>query len=76
MLDFNDAPAQQPAPQPDAQAAAAEISFVLEGAQVTAQNNSIPNVDTHVMRIVTGILDRADRAKKKRSLKVLAKGTG
>lgn len=61
---------------PDSEAAAAEISFVLEGAQVTAQNNSIPNVDAHVMRIVTGILDRADRPGKKRPLKVLAKGTG
>lgn len=61
---------------PDPEAAAAEISFMLEGAQITAQNNSIPNAGKHVMRIVSEILDRADRGKRKGTPKVLAKSAG
>ncbi|KAA0595968.1 AcrR family transcriptional regulator [Azospirillum lipoferum] len=61
---------------PDPEAAAVEISFMLEGAQISTQNNSIPNAGQHVMRIISEILDRADRGKKKGSLKVLAKRAG
>ncbi len=38
--------------------AAAEITFVLEGAQVSAQNGSIDQVGERLMRIVETVLDR------------------
>lgn len=44
---------------PDPDAAAAEISFVLEGAQISAQNRSIADVEKHLMNIVTSVLARA-----------------
>ncbi len=43
---------------PDPEAAAAELTFVLEGAQVTAQNMGITDIEGHLMRIVTAILER------------------
>ncbi|MBL1098527.1 TetR/AcrR family transcriptional regulator [Streptomyces coffeae] len=38
--------------------AAAEITFALEGAQVTAQNGSIEQVGERLVRIVEAVLDR------------------
>ncbi|WP_043630877.1 TetR/AcrR family transcriptional regulator [Nonomuraea candida] len=46
---------------PDPEQAAAEITFVLEGAQVSAHNGSIAQPGERLMRIVEGILDRANR---------------
>ncbi|MET9551924.1 TetR/AcrR family transcriptional regulator [Streptomyces sp. NPDC006645] len=43
---------------PDPEQAAAEITFVLEGAQVSTQNGSIDRPGARLMRIVEGILDR------------------
>ncbi|WP_328609897.1 TetR/AcrR family transcriptional regulator [Amycolatopsis sp. NBC_00345] len=43
---------------PDPEQTAAEITFVLEGAQVSAQNGSIDQTGDRLMRIVAGILDR------------------
>ncbi|AOS63652.1 TetR/AcrR family transcriptional regulator [Actinoalloteichus hymeniacidonis] len=42
----------------DPEQCTAEITFVLEGAQVSAQNGSIDQVGDRVLRIVEGILDR------------------
>ncbi|MEW2293036.1 TetR/AcrR family transcriptional regulator [Streptomyces sp. NPDC006743] len=42
----------------DPEQAAAEITFVLEGAQVSTQNGSIDRTADRLMRIVEGILDR------------------
>ncbi|MGR6919555.1 TetR/AcrR family transcriptional regulator [[Actinomadura] parvosata] len=46
---------------PDPEQAAAEITFVLEGAQVSAHNGSIAQPGDRLMRIVEGIVDRAAR---------------
>jgi AcrR family transcriptional regulator len=43
---------------PDPEQAAAEITFVLEGAQVSTQNGSIDQAGDRLMRIVEGIIDR------------------
>ena len=43
---------------PDPDEAAAEITFVLEGAQVSAQNGSVEHVGERLVRIVEGVLDR------------------
>ncbi|MFD8921735.1 TetR/AcrR family transcriptional regulator [Streptomyces sp. NPDC059569] len=43
---------------PDPEQAAAEITFVLEGAQVSTQNGSIDQTGDRLMRIVQGIVDR------------------
>ncbi|MEU3528311.1 helix-turn-helix domain-containing protein [Streptomyces sp. NPDC038707] len=43
---------------PDPEQAAAEITFVLEGAQVSVQNGSIDRAGERLMRIVEGIVDR------------------
>lgn len=43
---------------PDPAQAAAEITFVLEGAQVSTQNGSIDQVPERLLRIVEGIVDR------------------
>ncbi|MFF1374824.1 TetR/AcrR family transcriptional regulator [Streptomyces sp. NPDC058308] len=43
---------------PDPEQAAAEITFVLEGAQVSTQNGSIDRPGERLMRIVEGIVDR------------------
>ncbi|MEU6963195.1 TetR/AcrR family transcriptional regulator [Streptomyces chrestomyceticus] len=43
---------------PDPEQAAAEITFVLEGAQVSMQNGSIDQVGDRLMKIVEGIVDR------------------
>ncbi|MFE8922345.1 TetR/AcrR family transcriptional regulator [Streptomyces rochei] len=43
---------------PDPEQAAAEITFVLEGAQVSTQNGSIDRAGDRLMRIVEGIVDR------------------
>ncbi|QLJ04322.1 TetR/AcrR family transcriptional regulator [Streptomyces sp. NEAU-sy36] len=43
---------------PDPEQAAAELTFVLEGAQVSAQNGSIDRAGERLMRIVEAILDR------------------
>lgn len=43
---------------PEPEQAVAEITFVLEGAQVSAQNGSIDQVGERVMRIVEGVVDR------------------
>ncbi|WP_331729976.1 MULTISPECIES: helix-turn-helix domain-containing protein [unclassified Streptomyces] len=43
---------------PDPQEAAAEITFVLEGAQVSVQNGSIEHAGERLMRIVAAVLDR------------------
>ncbi|ROQ66262.1 TetR family transcriptional regulator [Streptomyces sp. 840.1] len=56
------------AQMPDPGQAAAEITFVLEGAQVSTQNGSIDQTGDRLMKIVEGIVDRhrsrpgADRA--------------
>ncbi|MBY8884157.1 TetR/AcrR family transcriptional regulator [Streptomyces sp. PTM05] len=42
----------------DPDEAAAEITFVLEGAQVSTQNASVERVGERLMRIVQGVLDR------------------
>ncbi|NGO68568.1 TetR/AcrR family transcriptional regulator [Streptomyces boncukensis] len=42
----------------DPEQATAEITFVLEGAQVSTQNGSIDQVGDRVLRIVEGILER------------------
>ncbi|AXK37194.1 TetR/AcrR family transcriptional regulator [Streptomyces armeniacus] len=43
---------------PDPEQAAAEITFVLEGAQVSNQNGSIDRAGDRLLRIVEGIVDR------------------
>ncbi|MEU5825387.1 helix-turn-helix domain-containing protein [Streptomyces sp. NPDC047803] len=43
---------------PDSEQAAAEITFVLEGAQVSTQNGSIDRAGDRLMGIVGGIIDR------------------
>ncbi|GCD48073.1 TetR/AcrR family transcriptional regulator [Streptomyces paromomycinus] len=43
---------------PDPEQAAAEITFVLEGAQVSTQNGSIDQTGERLMKIVEGIVDR------------------
>ncbi|MGK4585944.1 TetR/AcrR family transcriptional regulator [Kitasatospora sp. HPMI-4] len=43
---------------PDPDEAAAEITFALEGAQVSTQNGSIEHTSERLMRIIEGILDR------------------
>ncbi|MFC7896945.1 TetR/AcrR family transcriptional regulator [Streptomyces sp. NPDC057381] len=43
---------------PDPEQAAAEITFVLEGAQVSTQNGSVDRAGDRLMRIVEGIVDR------------------
>ncbi|MGM9469307.1 MULTISPECIES: TetR/AcrR family transcriptional regulator [Streptomyces] len=43
---------------PDPDEAAAEITFLLEGAQVSAQNGSIEHAGERLMRIVEAVLDR------------------
>lgn len=43
---------------PDPGQAAAEITFVLEGAQVSTQNGSIDRAGERLMSIVEGIVDR------------------
>ncbi|MGV9264954.1 TetR/AcrR family transcriptional regulator [Kitasatospora sp. NPDC003701] len=43
---------------PDPGEAAAEITFLLEGAQVSAQNGSIEHASERLMRIVEAVLDR------------------
>lgn len=43
---------------PDPEQAAAEITFVLEGAQVSTQNGSIGQAGDRLMRIVEGVVDR------------------
>ncbi|MFC7880861.1 TetR/AcrR family transcriptional regulator [Streptomyces sp. NPDC057376] len=43
---------------PDPEQTAAEITFVLEGAQVSTQNGSIDRAGDRLMRIVEGIVDR------------------
>ncbi|MEW2574404.1 helix-turn-helix domain-containing protein [Streptomyces sp. NPDC047070] len=43
---------------PDPEQAAAEITFILEGAQVSTQNGSIDRAGDRLMRIVEGIVDR------------------
>ncbi|WP_030669224.1 TetR/AcrR family transcriptional regulator [Streptomyces sp. NRRL B-1347] len=42
----------------DPEQAAAEITFVLEGAQVATQNGSVDRAGDRLLRIVEGILDR------------------
>ncbi|KAA6223604.1 TetR/AcrR family transcriptional regulator [Streptomyces albofaciens JCM 4342] len=44
---------------PDPEQTAAEITFVLEGAQVSTQNGSIDQAGERLLRIVEGIVDRA-----------------
>ncbi|MEV1004509.1 helix-turn-helix domain-containing protein [Nonomuraea sp. NPDC050202] len=46
---------------PDPEQAAAEITFVLEGAQVSAHNGSIAQPGDRLMRIVEAIVDQATR---------------
>ncbi|MCL7490412.1 MULTISPECIES: TetR/AcrR family transcriptional regulator [Streptomyces] len=46
------------AQMPDPGQAAAEITFVLEGAQVSTQNGSIDQTGDRLMKIVEGIVDR------------------
>ncbi|GAA0594520.1 TetR/AcrR family transcriptional regulator [Streptomyces crystallinus] len=43
---------------PDPEQAAAEITFVLEGAQVSTQNGSVDRAGERLMRIVEAIVDR------------------
>ncbi|WEV28534.1 helix-turn-helix domain containing protein [Streptomyces sp. 71268] len=43
---------------PDPEQVAAEITFALEGAQVSTQNGSIDRVGERLLRIVEGIVDR------------------
>ncbi|MEV5997741.1 TetR family transcriptional regulator, partial [Streptomyces sp. NPDC052115] len=43
---------------PDPEQAAAEITFALEGAQVSTQNGSIDRTGDRLMRIVEAIVDR------------------
>ncbi|MCC8450984.1 TetR/AcrR family transcriptional regulator [Streptomyces rochei] len=43
---------------PDPEQAAAEVTFVLEGAQVSTQNGSIDRAGDRLMRIVEAIVDR------------------
>lgn len=42
---------------PNAEQTAAEITFVLEGAQVSTQNRSIDKPGERLMKIVEGIMD-------------------
>ncbi|MBD0694655.1 TetR/AcrR family transcriptional regulator [Streptomyces sp. CBMA123] len=44
---------------PDPEQTAAEITFALEGAQVSTQNSSVDRTGERLMRIVEGIVDRA-----------------
>ncbi|MEU8925320.1 helix-turn-helix domain-containing protein [Kitasatospora sp. NPDC048545] len=46
----------------DPDEAAAEITFLLEGAQVSAQNGSIDHAGERLMRIVEAVLDRRSAA--------------
>lgn len=43
---------------PEPEDTAAEITFILEGAQVSAQNGSIEHAGERLMRIVEAVLDR------------------
>ncbi|MFK0143430.1 TetR/AcrR family transcriptional regulator [Streptomyces murinus] len=43
---------------PDPDEAAAEITFLLEGAQVSAQNGSVGQAGERLMRIIEAVLDR------------------
>ncbi|WP_327064825.1 TetR/AcrR family transcriptional regulator [Kitasatospora sp. NBC_01250] len=43
---------------PDPDGAAAELTFVLEGAQVSAQNGSVEHAGARLMSIVAAVLDR------------------
>ncbi|MFF3645268.1 TetR/AcrR family transcriptional regulator [Streptomyces sp. NPDC002564] len=43
---------------PDPEQAAAEITFVLEGAQVSTQNGSVDRAGERLLRIVAAIVDR------------------
>ncbi|MFI9273132.1 TetR/AcrR family transcriptional regulator [Kitasatospora sp. NPDC052896] len=43
---------------PDPDETAAEITFALEGAQVSAQNGSIEHASERLMRIIEAVLDR------------------
>ncbi|MFJ4439002.1 TetR/AcrR family transcriptional regulator [Streptomyces sp. NPDC088923] len=43
---------------PDPEQAAAEITFVLEGAQVSTQNGSVDQAGDRLMKIVEGIVER------------------
>ncbi|GAA2332893.1 TetR/AcrR family transcriptional regulator [Streptomyces kunmingensis] len=43
---------------PEPEQVAAEITFVLEGAQVSTQNGSIDHTGDRLLRIVEGIIDR------------------
>ncbi|MEV0324405.1 TetR/AcrR family transcriptional regulator [Streptomyces sp. NPDC050658] len=43
---------------PDPEQTAAEITFLLEGAQVSTQNGSIDQTGVRLTRIIAGILDR------------------
>jgi len=40
------------------QLAAAEITFLLEGAQVSAQNGSVHDIEDHIEEIMRNILSR------------------
>lgn len=42
----------QEAKMPDAQATARELTFLLEGAQVVAQNKGVSNVAEHLLQMV------------------------
>ncbi|WP_306204617.1 hypothetical protein [Actinoplanes sp. RD1] len=44
---------------PDPERTTAEITFLLEGAQVSHQNGSIDRVGERLMSIVEALLDRA-----------------
>jgi AcrR family transcriptional regulator len=44
---------------PDPEQTAAEITFVLEGAQVSTQNGSIDQAGDRLMRVIAGIMDRS-----------------
>ncbi|MFC8128787.1 TetR/AcrR family transcriptional regulator [Streptomyces sp. NPDC057302] len=46
---------------PDPGQAAAEITFLLEGAQVSAQNGSVDQAGDRLMRIIEGVIDRGSR---------------
>ncbi|MEV6395508.1 helix-turn-helix domain-containing protein [Streptomyces sp. NPDC051907] len=43
---------------PDPEEAAAEITFLLEGAQISAQNGSVERADERLRTIVAAVLDR------------------
>ena len=52
-------------PQPDM--AAAELTFLLEGGQVTAQNMGIPRSDELLLSLAQSIIDRGSKRAPKRS---------